>query len=180
MAKLSVGDIMPDFQYTTPYQKGLYLAETVKNTHKTAILFLRYYGCPICQLDLHELTKYYDKITSRGGQVLVVLQSEPVSLKEKIGENVFPFSIICDPDQKLYQRFEIESAHSMAKMADTKTMLKVAKAKAAGYNHGDYEGNELQLPATFVIDQNSVLTYVHYGKSAADIPNADILQKILD
>lgn len=179
MAKLELGDKMPNFQYETPYQKELEIAETAKKTKKTAIIFLRYYGCPMCQLDLHEMAENYQDIVSEGGQFLVVLQSDPILLKEKIGDNRFPYPIICDPEQKLYQDFEIKPAASMAKMADAKTMLKIAKVKAEGYQHGEYEGNELQLPATFVIDDNCMLTYVHYGKSISDVPGPEMIKKLI-
>ena len=44
MAKLTVGELMPDFTYETPFAKDLILSETVGRAKKTALLFLRYYG----------------------------------------------------------------------------------------------------------------------------------------
>ena len=41
--------------------------------------------------------------------------------------------------------------------------------------HGDYEGDELQLPALLITDENLKLTYVHYGKDIMDMPTVDKL-----
>ena len=108
MAKLEIGQIMPDFDYVTPFSTGHTMAATAAKAPKTALVFLRYWGCPLCQYDIHLLAQAHDQITAAGGQLLVVLQSDPASLAEKLGnEQALPFSIVCDPDQKLYQQFDI-------------------------------------------------------------------------
>lgn len=76
-ARLTVGEVMPNFTYDTPFATGLTLSDTVQKTPKTALLFLRYYGCTLCQYDIHQLAENYHQITDVGGQVIVVLQSDP-------------------------------------------------------------------------------------------------------
>lgn len=179
MSKLETGMLLPDFTYDTPFAKGLALADTAKAAPKTALVFLRYYGCTLCQYDIHRMAEGYGKISANGGQLLVVLQSDPAGLAKQITPDDLPFAIVCDPDQALYQQFEIAPAESMEKMIDPETMLKIAKAKAGGFRHGEYEGNELQLPAVFVVDSDRRLTYVHYGVSAGDIPSVEELAQLL-
>ena len=166
-ARLCEGGVMPDFTIDTPFAAGLSLSETVQKTPKTALLFLRYYGCTLCQYEMHLLAENYDQITAAGGQVLVVLQSDPAGIAEQIGPDSLPFTI------------GIQPAASMAKMADAGTMLKIAKATAVGYKHGAYEGNELQLPASFVVDKERRISYAHYGKSAGDTPDVRSLAELL-
>jgi Peroxiredoxin len=170
---------MPDFTFDTVYETGLALKDIAVKAKKTAIIFLRYYGCTLCQYDIHVLAQNYDKLTANGGQIFIVLQSNPVKLAEKLPKGSLPFEIICDPDQVLYKKFEIQPAASMVKLGDGKTMLKIGKATKAGFKHGDYEGEELQLPAVFVIDESGILNYVHYGKSAGDIPDISELELLL-
>lgn len=79
-ARLTVGEVMPNFIYDTPFATGLTLSDTVQKTPKTALLFLRYYGCTLCQYDIHQLAENYHQITDVGGQVIVVLQSDPTGL----------------------------------------------------------------------------------------------------
>lgn len=180
MPKLNQGEKMPDFTYNTPFAAGCTLAETVKKTQgKTALVFLRYYGCTLCQYDIHQFAVQHGKIAAAGGQMLVVLQSDPAKLAGQMKAGDLPFDIICDPEQTLYQAFEIHPAASMETLGDQKVMEKVEKAAAAGFQHGDYEGNELQLPAVFVVDRDLTLTAVHYGKTAGEVPTPDELAALL-
>lgn len=180
MPKLIKGQIIPDFTFTTPFVNELSLSETAEKAGgKTALLFLRYYGCTLCQLDMRNLAESYDEIAKIGAQVLVVLQSQPAGIAGQISEDHFPFQIICDPEERLYQRFEILPAKSKLKMLDAKAFSKIAAATAQGIKHGEYEGDEQQLPAIFIFDSSRLLHYVHYGKSVSDIPSPQELVKLL-
>ena len=108
MPRLHVGEKMPDFTFETPYEKGLTIGETAKKVAgMTAVVFMRYYGCTMCQYDIHLFKTQHEKIAATGGQMLVVLQSDPVKLAAQVKPGDLPFDIICDPDQKLYQQFDI-------------------------------------------------------------------------
>ncbi len=181
MAKLTAGGKMPDFSFETPFTKDRRLAEAAgKITGKTAVVFLRYFGCTLCQLDMQQYAKGYEEMTAAGGQMLLVLQSDPQKIAAQIGPDTFPYEIICDPEQALYKMLEIAPAKSMAALGgDLKTVAKIGKATAAGFKHGEYEGEELQLPAVFVMTPDLTLTYAHYGKTAGDIPGPKELAELL-
>lgn len=180
MPRLEKNSVMPDFEYVTPFAQGKLLSETVKQVKgKTALVFLRYYGCPICQLDLTLYAEAYDAITASGGQMLVVLQSDPAGLAAQISPETFPYEIICDPEMKLYQMLEINPAASMLKMMSLKAVKKVIQSSKMGYKHGAYEGNEQQLPAAFILDADLNVCYSHYGKDAGDVPDAQELAKLM-
>ncbi len=85
MTQLSAGEYMPDFMFSTPFEKELFFSETVKKKEKTALLFLRYYGCPVCQLEMRNLAKMYTELTKGHAQILVVLQSDPKNEREAKG-----------------------------------------------------------------------------------------------
>lgn len=180
MPKLAAGQVMPDFTYCTPFTQNRSFSETVQSCPgKTALVFLRYYGCPICQLDLHTFADAHREITANGGQLLVVLQSDPTGLAEQITPETFPYDIICDPEMKLYEMLSIAPAASMMKMMSFSALKKVVKSTKAGYKHGAYEGNEQQLPAAFVMTADRELTYVRYGKDAGDVPTPEELAQLL-
>lgn len=180
MAKLEVGQLMPNFEYVTPFSEGHTLAQTAAGAPKTAIVFLRYWGCTLCQYDIHLMAQHYDEIRANGGQLLVVLQSDPALLAQELGSaDALPFAIVCDPEQKLYKDFCIQPAASMMKMADLKMLGKIVKATKLGMKHGTYEGDEQQLPAAFVVDGECRILYARYGASVSDIPDAQELAKLL-
>ena len=45
--------------------------------------------------------------------------------------------------------------------------------------HGDYEGEELQLPALFIVDNEMNVTFAHYGKAAGDVPDIEKIAELL-
>lgn len=180
MGKVRKGQKLKDFTYDTPFEQNVKFSKTVKRVkHETALVFLRYYGCPLCQLDIHEYAENYEKITKKGDQILVVLQSDPVKLAEQIGPDDLPFDIICDPDRKLYKKFGVKHALTPLGMLGTGTLPKLLKAKKMGFSHGEYEGVETQLPALIVVGQNRKVKYRKYYKSADAAPDADELKKRL-
>ncbi|MGB4438116.1 MAG: redoxin domain-containing protein [Sedimentibacter sp.] len=176
--KLIIGSKMPDFKVDTLYSRGISL-NSLLSDNKTAILFLRYAGCTLCRFDMMILNEEYDKIKEAGGEVLVVLQSEPDKLKKELDKNNYPFEIICNPSQELYKQLEILPANSQEEMIGPDSMEKLGRVHASGLTHGDYEGNELQLPAAFVVDKDLNVTYAHYASHITDMPDVDKLAQLL-
>jgi peroxiredoxin len=176
LAKIQTGQHIPDFTYNTSGASGLNFAGSAKGK-KTVLVFLRYYGCPICYLDMRNLRDQYELVTKAGGQVFVVLQSKPETLgKDSEG---FPFTVICDPMQVIYQQFEVAPASSRLRLIGARSLMKLSESKKLGIKYGEYEGDELQLPATFVTDEELIVKYVRYGTNAGDIPNPYELAGIL-
>lgn len=42
-----------------------------------------------------------------------------------------------------------------------------------------YEGNEEQLPAVVIVDENGVIKYSHYAKNIVDMPTVDEMVNML-
>ena len=143
-------------------------------------LFLRYYGCRICQLDLHDLDLGYEAVRRAGGRVVVVLQSKRQILEAASEEKTFPYTVICDPDQKLYKLFEILPAADKDALKGGNASQKVARAAELGMAHGEYEGNELQLPAAVLVDGDMTVRYAHYGENAADTPTVEEIVRLME
>lgn len=105
------------------------------------------------------------------------MQSDKAHILNDLKDVELPFEIIADNKMEIYKTLDINSAQSTDELAKDKEALKakVTKARALGFKHGDYEGDELQLPALLVTDENLRLTYVHYGKDIMDMPTVDKL-----
>lgn len=176
--KLEVGNIFPNFTVDTVYERKLSLKEMVGDK-KTVLLFLRYAGCTLCRFDMMVLKDEYEKITELGGKVLVVLQSDPDKLSSEIDKDFYPYDIICDPSQDIYAQLEIKPANSQEEMIGPKTMEKIKKVEESGLTHGDYEGNEMQLPAAFIVDKDLTVLYEHYATNITDMPSVDELANLL-
>lgn len=177
MAKLTVGEKMPDFTAAGVFGSAKLLSSRV-GKGKTAIVFLRYYGCTLCQYDIHTYAEHYQEIVGDTGKLFVVLQSTPESIKKQMTRETLPFEILCDPEEKLYKEFEINPAKDMAELGGGNVADKVAEARKR-FLHGDYEGEELQLPAAFVVQSDLTITYARYGKDGADVPTPQELEQLL-
>lgn len=102
---VSFGDKAINFTYQTPYGATSTLEEKVQKADKTFLIFLRYYGCTICQLDIRAYRENYQKFLDKNAQILLVLQSTPETISESITEEELRFEVACDPEGKLYELY---------------------------------------------------------------------------
>lgn len=169
----------PDFYFMTPWTKGNNFYRCI-GSKKSILLFLRYLGCTTCQLRIHNLINTYRKFQDKGAQIFVVLQSDPEIIKNKFTEGEIPFTIICDTDQYVYKLYNVRPLESKPDQFSPNLLKKIEQARSKGFKHGLYEGNELQLPATFLINSQKKIEFVYYGQDYADIPDHDDLLALLE
>jgi Peroxiredoxin len=179
MARLAVGDKMPNLTVDTAYEAGT-TVEKLVNGKKTVFWVLRYIGCTVCRYDVHLLIERYQEFKDKDAQVVVVMQSRPEKIQEDVREEMngekLPFDIICDTKFEFYNTLEILPAETMEELVgEDRTELneKGAAARAAGFEHGEYEGNEQQLPGMFIVEGDMTVSFAHYGKNLMDMPKID-------
>lgn len=182
MTRINVGDSFPEFEFDTAYKDGLNNLKVLKG--KTIFWVLRYIGCTVCRYDVHMIAKRYDEFLKKNAQVFVVMQSDREHLQKDLSSTntILPFEIISDPKQKIYELLDIFPASSMEELADgvmDQLKEKGMKAREAGFSHGDYEGNEQQLPALFIVEEDGIVSYVNYAKNIMDMPTIDDVLSIL-
>lgn len=145
-------------------------------------MVLRYIGCTVCRYDVHLLSQKYNEFTDKGVNVAVVMQSSTNTVMRDLDGNTLPFHIICDESQEIYKTLDIIAAADMDELiGDSEAALdeKDARATAAGFSHGDFEGIEEQLPAFFYVDAELTVKEAHYAKTIMDMPTVDeMLAKI--
>ncbi|MEA4920936.1 MAG: redoxin domain-containing protein [Clostridiaceae bacterium] len=172
-----------DFTFDTPFDKGLKLSQEAAIHKYTFLIFLRYFGCRSCQVDMIDLAEAKSDFEAKDAQVYVVLQSSPEIAAEGSNRFDLPFGIICDPNAELYKLYDVPSAGSKEAMtkrsaeaapdAVAKMEAKKAKREKLGLEHGAYEGDEYQLPAYFLIDSEMNLLKSHRASSMGDMPTAE-------
>lgn len=176
--RFEVGKKLESFTCNTIDRDGV-KPEELTEGQPTMFLFLRYYGCRMCQVDLHDLDENYEAVRSAGGRVVVVLQSSREVMKAAAKKKAFHYTIICDPDEKLYKQFEVRAASKNEELIGGYATWKIGRAVELGLEHGAYEGNELQLPAAVLVDRNRIVRYAHYGENGADIPTVDEIAQLI-
>lgn len=182
MTKLNVGEQMPNLTFNTAYAHNLQVKDVLKG--RTVFWVLRYIGCTVCRYDVHVIAERYQEFIEKGAQVFVVMQSDQAHVQNDLKEIKLPFDIICDNEMKIYNALSIEPANSMQELGGGQENLaklkeKGAKAAACGFSHGDYEGNEQQLPAMFIVEENGIVSYAHYATNIMDMPTIDEVLEML-
>ena len=167
--KLTITKKAPDFRFKTPWDDEVKFYDAVGN-NPAVLIFLRYYGCPVCQMEMAKIKQEIELVSKKGGRVFVVLQSAPETIASLIKKNDFPFTIICDLQGKVFQLYGVE-AGGIIKYLHPAGLIAAVKAISRGFRHGKFEGKETQLPAAFAMTADKIIKFGHYGKNISDMPS---------
>lgn len=172
MPKLYTGDKMQNFNVVT--SKGEHTTIfNISDGKPTILLALRWIGCSLSRLDIHDFSEFYPQFEENGVRVIVILQSSPETVTEHLNGLELPFTIVCDEKQDIYKTLDIHPAKNKLQFSmkgKSYTSGKRADAKKVGFSEGEVDGNPLQLPAFFYFDQYRVIIEAYYGKHPSDIP----------
>jgi peroxiredoxin len=172
-AKLRVADKAPDFKFESPWDKERKFYE-ITGKRPAVLVFLRYIGCPVCQLAMADIKRDINLIEKKGAALFVVLQSSSSNIASVTKKEDWPFTIISDPQGNLFKQYNVEPG-GILKYLHPVGLITVIRATFKGYMHGKFEGRETQLPAVFIVAPNKIITYAYYGKNISDIPSPGII-----
>ncbi len=124
----------------------------------TLLVFLRYSGCPWCNLAIHRLTLEYKRLTDEKCHVIVIVQSN----RKNIVDNIYdrhepkpPFPIIPDHEMKLYKQYGVK----ISKLAVFGFIYHLPpwleSVRKLGYNQKKLDGNFFLVPAWFLINNET-------------------------
>lgn len=156
---IKVGDKAPLFKLDSYNAGTIDLGELIGN-QKIVIIFSRYFGCPICQLDFNILLEAVPEIIAKGAKLLYITQSGEKVAKEYIEKYNVDFPVIPSSRKELYAEYGLGLMNAGAV---AKVRSKFKEATERGFVHGDYEGWENQGPGQFVIDENGNIIHERKG-----------------
>ena len=136
------------------------------------LVFLRYSGCPFCNLAVHRLALEHKLLKKSGCEVIAFMQSSPKNIIENIYDRhaVRPsFPIIADPDKRLYNRYGVRSSVGSLMYSIVKIPYWVHAVKSHGFKQKKIDGDLFLVPAMFLIgpDDQPILQ-THTGNSLYD------------
>jgi alkyl hydroperoxide reductase subunit AhpC len=88
------------------------------------------------------------------------------------------FSIVCDPERRLYQAFGLKRA-GLFQMASPSMFVKGMKALGSGVGMGLPQGDVLQLSGVFIIDTQGTVRFTYHAANPADHPTPEELLSAL-
>jgi peroxiredoxin len=161
--KLKVGETFQQLALTNIHGAPVALPDI--QSKWVHLQFLRFAGCPICNLHLQTFLKKAEVLKTAGIHEVLLFHSSTESLLPFQG--AFPFDVIGDPEKILYRRFGVESSvFSILNPLAWPAIIKGNLAKARP--RGGPEGGPLGLPADVLMTPQGTIIAVHYGTYASD------------
>jgi peroxiredoxin len=171
-SKLKVGDLAPTFSFTDANGESQSLSDALT---KGSLLLVFYRGewCPYCTKYLLQLSESEDQFSEKGILIMAVSAENGKSLENMKSKSNSSFHFISD------QGYEIITAFNVDYIVPSKMVEKLAsKGIDLAESHGADEPM-LPVPATFLIDQNGIIQYVHYDTNYKERPDVeDILAAV--
>lgn len=141
---------------------------------KLVMFFLRHLGCPLCKVTIEELKEAHQKFREKGARVAVIVQSTPKRVSSYAWKNSLPFMLVSDREKRLYNTFEVRRG-GLKEFTAPSAFKATVKATLKGKMHGLIEGDEFQVPASFVLGPDGSVEYAYYGKDISDFGSVEEL-----
>ncbi len=161
--EIKIGENAPLFTLES-YNAGKIALEEEFENQKVVLIFSRYFGCPICHLDLNTLLERKNEILDKGAKILYITQSGEDVAEVYISKKNIDFPVIQSSKDELYKDYGLGM---MTPESISQLKNKLKECKEQNIEHGEYEGWEQQGPGQFVVDTNGKI--IHAKKGWLDI-----------
>jgi peroxiredoxin len=143
---------------------------------KLALFFLRHLGCPLCKVTIADLKAEHARFAAKGVKTVVVVQSTAKRVEEYARKENLPYILVSDREKVLYESFFVRRG-GIKEFTAPAAFKKTIRATLKGHMHGAFEGDEFQVPASFLLSPESVVLYAHYGKDISDFGSVEEVLK---
>jgi peroxiredoxin len=186
MAAPEVGDPAPDAILVDLDRTEVRLS-SLWAERPAVVVFLRYFGCPFCQLQVVSLRDDHDRIRRAGADVGLVGHGDPDAAAEFVSAKRLPFPLLLDRDRGTYRAYGLIQGKAM-QVLSPRVALPWVKAELSSETRqrGLKGGSFLQMPGTFVVDTRGVVVarggtvrMAHRNRNFADAPSIDRILEAL-
>ena len=165
--KLIIGDKAPQFSVSDVMGKTADLKKL--KPASVLVVFLRYSGCPWCNLAIHRLTMEAELLEKQNCKIIAFIQSSPKNVFENIYKRHArrpPFPIIADHAREVYDLYGVTDSVVAAARSITKIPYWVHAVRKEGYKQTAIDGDFFLVPAMFLVSGNTgTIVLASYGKS---------------
>lgn len=149
---LFIASKAPDFKAKDQNGKEIRLKDLLKEG-KVVLVFYRGYWCPYCNKELSKLQDSLQLIKDKGATLIAVSPEKQENISKTIEKTKAEYSILHDEGLKIMKAYEVEFE------VPENTITRYRNAGIdIGKNNGD-NGNLLPIPAVYIIDKESTITY---------------------
>lgn len=167
--RLKIGEKIPDFWTRDINGSDIDSRDLGGNT---LLVFLRYAGCPWCNLAIYRLSHEYKLLKKSGCDVIAFVQSSESNIETNIlqrQESPLPFPIISDQQQDIYKLFGVApSKPGAVKHAAKNASHWIDAVMNKDFKQANMDGSFFMVPAYFLVDKNGVIQLARYDASFYD------------
>jgi peroxiredoxin len=161
--RLEVGERVPDF-WTRDIRGEVIDSKDFDGS--TLLAFLRYAGCPFCNLAILRLSHENAKLNKHGCKTIAFIQSTEANIEKNIIDRHAPspaFSIVSDHEQDFYKMFGVRPSVSKTLAHSVKHAARWMDASfKKGFKQANVDGNAFMVPAVFLINAERNICYADY------------------
>lgn len=171
---LFINSKAPDFKAKDQYGNEVRLKDLLKNG-KVILIFYRGHWCPYCNKYLKKLEDSLQFIKDKGATLVAITPELPENIDKTIEKTSAGYSILYDDGLKIMKAYNV-------KFEIPENVL--TRYRNSGINmeeNNGKNGNFLPIPATYIIDKDSNITYrffqADYKKRPSILELLDNLEK---
>jgi peroxiredoxin len=166
---LFINSKAPDFKAKDQNGKEIRLKDILKKG-KVVLVFYRGQWCPHCNKYLKKLEDSLQLIKDKGATLIAITPELPENISKTVEKTNAEYSILFDEDLKIMKAYDVEFEIPENVLSRYRsTGIKVDE------NNGK-NGNFLPIPATYIIDKESTITYRFFQSDYKKRPS---IQEIL-
>jgi len=142
----------PDFKAKDQNGKDIKLKDLLKQG-KVVLVFYRGYWCPYCNKELTRLQDSLQLIKDKGATLIAVSPEKPENISKTVEKTKADYSILYDEGMKIMKAYDVE--YEMQENTVTRYRNSGLDIEKINGDNGKY----LPVPAIYIIDKESTVTY---------------------
>lgn len=131
------------------------------NEGPVVMMFYRGQWCPVCNQHLETLQDSLSYIEERGANVLAVSPEKQERLNETVEKTGAEFTVLWDQNETIMEEYGVAFEPPESEVETYNIKLDANLQEAHG---GDQEQVRLPIPATYIIDADGEILYVHHDE----------------
>jgi len=162
----------PDFKAKDQYGNEVRLKDLLKKG-KVVLVFYRGQWCPYCNKELSRLQDSLQFILDKGAMLVAVTPEKPENVTKTIEKTKASYSILYDEGLKIMKAYAVDFE------VPENTITRYRNANIDIEKNNGTNGKHLPVPAVYVIDQESTVTYRFFEPDYRKRPSvAEILANL--
>ena len=149
---LFLGSKAPDFKGKDQYQLDVRLKELLKKG-KVVLVFYRGYWCPYCNKELARFQDSLQMIKDKGATLVAVTPEKPENITKTLEKTKAEYSILFDDGLKIIKAYDVDFE------VQENVLTRYRNSGIDIESNNGINGKWLPVPAVFIIDKESTVTY---------------------